>query len=265
MTADTDHVISQALAYASCGWPVFPCQPGGKHPATRHGFHDASTDPAVITRWWRLQPAANLAIVTGQPGPDVLDIDDRGAAGHGFGAFRQLVKAGQLREAGTVVVTPSGGLHLYFTGTAQPSARLAAHHLDFKARGGYVLAPPSQVNDALYLVISHRPAAGPLNWAACTGLLAPSPRRPAPPADPVRQAAGYDASRLVSWVSRLREGNRNAGLFWAACRALETGNPGLLGDLADAAAATGLDDQEIARTITSARRCKAAAGTGGQS
>lgn len=28
--------------------PVFPCQPGSKEPATRHGFHDATTDPDRI-------------------------------------------------------------------------------------------------------------------------------------------------------------------------------------------------------------------------
>jgi hypothetical protein len=47
MTART---TEQALAYAAHGWPVFPCQPGGKQPATPHGFHDATTDPDKIAR-----------------------------------------------------------------------------------------------------------------------------------------------------------------------------------------------------------------------
>ncbi len=62
----------QAQAYAAHGWPVFPCQPGSKQPATRHGFLDATTDPDQITWWWRHQADANLAIATGHPGPDVL-------------------------------------------------------------------------------------------------------------------------------------------------------------------------------------------------
>lgn len=41
MTARSDRAVDQALAYAQRGWPVFPCQPGGKEPATRHGFRDA--------------------------------------------------------------------------------------------------------------------------------------------------------------------------------------------------------------------------------
>jgi hypothetical protein len=30
-----DPALRQALAYARRGWPVFPCQPGQKVPATR--------------------------------------------------------------------------------------------------------------------------------------------------------------------------------------------------------------------------------------
>jgi len=55
-------------------------------------------------------------------------------------------------------------------------------------------------------------------------------------------------------VERLREGNRNSGLYWAACRAIESGQEHMLKDLAVAAATTGLPDREITRTIISARR-----------
>ena len=34
-------------------------------------------------------------------------------------------------------------MHVYFTGTRQRNGHLPAHHLDFLAAGGYVLAPPS--------------------------------------------------------------------------------------------------------------------------
>ena len=30
--------LGQVLAYAARGWPVFPCLPGQKIPATKHGF-----------------------------------------------------------------------------------------------------------------------------------------------------------------------------------------------------------------------------------
>jgi hypothetical protein len=71
-----------ALTYASHGWWVFPlftpdadgtcdcpdtykadgrCKPG-KHPRTQHGDKDATTDAAVIERWWSMWPHANVGV-----------------------------------------------------------------------------------------------------------------------------------------------------------------------------------------------------------
>src|ERR1019366_8019007 len=82
-----------ALAYAGAGWPVFPCRPGGKEPATRNGFHDASTDERQIREWWHREPDRNVAIATGAPGPDVVDVDVR-EDGSGFTAFNRARHAG---------------------------------------------------------------------------------------------------------------------------------------------------------------------------
>ena len=78
------------------------------------------------------------------------------------------------------------------------------------------------------------------------------PRQPRP--QPARPPGHADTERLAAWVARLPEGNRNAGLFWAACRAAETGRPGALDTLAEAARTAGLPEREIERTLTSARR-----------
>jgi hypothetical protein len=250
MNEEPGGTLRQALAYARRGWPVFPCQPDGKEPATRHGFHDATTDPDQISTWWRRQPAANLAIATGLPGPDVLDVDQHGDSGNGFAAFRMLKRHGLLNTTGTIVATPGGGLHAYFTGSDQASGRLPRQHLDFRAAGAYVLAPPSQVGGRSYRLLRHHPETGNLDWAAVTSLLDPGRTQPARP----QAAATGDVGRLAGWVARLQEGNRNAGLFWAACRAVEAGQPAVLDDLAAAAAHTGLTEREISRTISSARR-----------
>ena len=163
---------------------------------------------------------------------------------------------GCSQGAVAAVVTPSGGMHLYYSGTGQASGRLPDCHLDFKATGGYVLAPPSAVGGRSYRLIQHQPgrmgqtAGGRLDWAAAVALL--EPRQPHP--QPARPPGHADTGRLAAWVARLPEGNRNAGLFWAACRAAETGHPGALDALAEAAQTAGLPEQEIARTIASARR-----------
>lgn len=185
-------ILGQALEYAGCGWPVFPCRPDNpactkprchecKGPLTRHGFEDAATDPETIRAWWRRWPRANVAIVTGAPGPDVLDVD-RKADGDGFAAFGRLKRAGMLTGAAMLVRTRSGGVHLYFTGTGQRKGALTRHRLDFQACGGYVIAPPSRVHGRAYQVIDRRPAAATFDWSAAKQLLdPPRPPRAAPP------------------------------------------------------------------------------------
>src|SRR6185437_368530 len=249
MIAESERMLDQALAYARCGWPVFPCGPGAKEPATRHGFHDASTDPAQLARWWNRCPHANVAIATGAPGPDVLDVDQHGPAGNGFPALRRLEAAGLLDGASAIIATPGGGLHLYFQGSRQASGRLRRHHLDFRAAGGYVLAPPSQAGGRRYRLAKRAAGCAGLDWSAVTRLLEPDMGQ-----RERLSTTSASASRLAGWVEQLEEGNRNSGLYWAACRAVEAGRPGLLDDLAAAAAKTGLSSREIARTIASARR-----------
>jgi hypothetical protein len=241
-------MLAAAHRYAQASWPVFPCIPGEKVPATRHGFLEATTDPDQVTWWWSRNPERNVAIATGCPGPDVLDVDVR-EDGSGFAAYGLLRREGLLDGASAYVRTPSGGLHAYFTGSQQGNGRLPSHHLDFRARGGYIVAPPSRIGGRHYELLKHQEGTAGLDWAAVTRLLDPQPRhrldraaeRPA------------DTSRLAGWVARLPEGNRNDGLFWAANRALEAGLTDL-GELADAARQAGLDDREIARTLASARR-----------
>jgi len=252
---DDAGALASALAYARHGWPVFPCKPGAKEPGTPRGFKDATTSPERIRAWWRAEPARNVAIATGSPGPDVLDVDVR-ADGDGYGGYDRLRRAGLLDGALAIVATPSGGLHAYYTGTAQRCGRLPARHLDFKAAGGYVVAPPSQAGGRRYEVIERRRQAegSCLDWAAAVSLLEPPRRAPWPGR---RRDGSWDAVRLAGWVAGLGEGNRNAGLFWAACRLAEAGQDDALGALARAARAAGLPDAEIRRTIGSAQRTAA--------
>ena len=247
----TGATLRQALAHAARGWPVFPCQAGQKTPATAHGYRDATTDPDQITAWFTRNPHQNLAIATGAPGPDVLDVDDHGPAGNGYPALAELSRAGLLDNAAAYVRTPNGGLHAYFTGSAQRNGHLPARHLDFRSHGGYVLAPPSQIDGKPYHLIRTLNADGALDWSAVTALLEPQRQiaRPQPSTAPDR-----DLSHLARWVASQQQGNRNAGLFWAANRALEADSAADLSPLAAAARQAGLDDKEITRTLNSARK-----------
>ena len=95
----------------------------------REHFRSQGRFRAQIRAWWQAQPGRNVAIATGAPGPDVLDVDVR-AEGDGYDAYDQLRQAGLLDGALAIVTTPSGGLHAYYTGTAQRCGRLPARHLD---------------------------------------------------------------------------------------------------------------------------------------
>jgi hypothetical protein len=247
----TNPVLRQALACAARGWPVFPCQPGQKAPATAHGYLDATTDPARIRDWFSRHSGRNLAIATGAPGPDVLDIDSRGPAGNGFPALARLRAAGLLDRAAACVRTPSGGLHVYFAGTGQRTGHLAASHVDFLASGGYVLIPPSQVDGTPYQHVKTLSGHGSLDWHAAAQLLEPSRDHQRPAS---RQAFPERIKALARWMASQPAGNRNAGLFWAANRALEAGQAADLSPLADAARHAGLAEPEITRTLDSARR-----------
>ena len=244
-------VLEHALTCARRGWPVFPCQPGRKTPATPHGYLDASTDPRQITAWFGRHPDRNLAVATGLPGPDVLDVDVR-SSGSGYPALRELARAGLTQNAAAWVRTPGGGVHGYFVGSWQRCGHLAACHLDFRSAGGYVLAPPSVVDGRPYCLAAVTDGHGALEWNVAVALLQPQPR--AQPALP-GQARGTDISVLAAWVAAQPEGNRNAGLFWAANRALDAGHDSL-GPLADAARTAGLPDAEIRATLDSARRTR---------
>ncbi len=246
-----DGMLRAALAYARLGWPVFPCLPGEKVPATAHGFLDACTELDRIVTWWCRVPDRNVAIATGAPGPDVLDIDVR-QGGSGFAGFNLLQREALIGSPWAVVRTPRGGMHVYFRGTGQRSGHVAARHIDFRGQGGYVVAPPSFVAGRRYVLIDRPGGGAVIDWARARELLDPRPPAQLWAAD--RAVRRCDPGQLAAWVAAQPEGNRNNGLFWAASRVIEAGRADALAQLALAAQDAGLSELEAVRTIRSAAR-----------
>ncbi len=250
-----------AHAYARAGIAVFPCMPGGKRPLTVHGFKNATTTVRQIDAWWAAHPEANIGIATGDRF-DVLDIDVH-TTGSGYPTLTALQRTGLTHRWAAAVRTPSGGLHLYYPtlpDRPQPSWTRAAAHVDFRGVGGYVIAPPSQVagsDEAMrgYEIIARGRAPWPVNGQRIRDFLTPSAL---PRTNAIRTIGRADTSPgvLGEWVSGLVAGNRNAGLFWAACRLAELGldECDTLNALTGPAGATGLDAREIVSTIRSAQR-----------
>lgn len=249
-----------AAVYAASGIPVFPCAPGQKRPLTEHGFQDATTDAAQVGTWWGRYPDANIGIATGIV-VDVLDVDVH-AAGTGYPILRTLQREGLIGGWGQAVRSPSGGLHLYYP-TAPDltwgSWSRGRAHVDFRGSGGYIIAPPSTVTTShggrRYETIAHGRNPRPVDADAIRELLTPQPARTLHPAGSVTLRE-RPVEHLAGWVAALPEGNRNAGLFWAACRLAEAGlsEPDTHTILEPAATSAGLESREIAATIHSAHR-----------
>jgi hypothetical protein len=148
-------ILAAALELAELGLAVLPihgmgegsrcacgnkkCSSPAKHPRTKHGHKDASTDREQIAMWWKACASADVGVRTGD-GYVVLDFDPRNG---GSASYRQLIKRhGELPQTWTVR-TGGGGLHFYFRADNLPTRSGVFQGLDFKAAGGFVVAPPS--------------------------------------------------------------------------------------------------------------------------
>jgi hypothetical protein len=147
-----------ALSYAAAGWQVIPlhsirdgactcgkadCARPGKHPRTKNGLKDGTTDSTVIERWWRQWANANIGVTTGAvSGIVALDIDPRHSGDESLKAF--IHEHGEL-PATVEAVTGGGGAHLFFMhpgGTVKNRTGLLLG-IDVRGDGGYIVAPPS--------------------------------------------------------------------------------------------------------------------------
>lgn len=261
--SDVDTLGAAALHLAAAGCYVFPCRPGGKLPATSHGFKDAARDPATIVGWWVRCPTANIGLATGATGLVVIDLD----GAEGIDNWRYLREQHPGTPVTLTAATPSGGAHLYYR--ADPdrpvpcSTSRLARKVDTRGRGGYTVAPPSRRPDGVYAwmpgpaELTARPIVPGWIIEALTARPEPVPAQRDPLNLRPHGQARSILTGLVATVLDGREGTRNSRLYWASCRAGEHIADGRLARLQAVAALgragrdCGLDDRECQRTITS--------------
>lgn len=173
-------VLRAALAHASMGRPVLSlhwplhdgkcscknpiCSKAGKHPLTRHGLKDASTDPETIRGWWKTSPNANLGLITGgTSGLLVLDVD--GEAGRASLAAL-TAQFGSLPD--TTQSKTKRGHHIFFQYPKAQGIRGSVGQLgvglDIRAEGGYVVIPPSRHQAGHYQWENRKPLADIPSW-----------------------------------------------------------------------------------------------------
>lgn len=147
----TPRLLAAALAYAGWGWPVFPCVPGFKRPAVEHGLHAATTDANQIQQWWAQWPQANIGLPTGRAF-DVIDVDPQGLwAWSDIRAHDLRQPDGASVDIHGQVSTPRGGVHIYIPPTGRGNLAGFLPGIDYRGRGGYVVAPPSVLSPAALL------------------------------------------------------------------------------------------------------------------
>ena len=145
-----------AQFYAGHGIPVFPifstdgarcdcgksdCKDQGKHPLTRNGFKDATTDLGKITTWWNEHPLANIGMPTGQQTKIlVLDTDPRN--GGPVDRAELIERCGPMPETAEAE-TGGGGRHYFLRYPGGKVPPNIGPGLDLKGDGGYVLLAPS--------------------------------------------------------------------------------------------------------------------------
>lgn len=140
-----------AADYADWQWPVFPLADRTKVPAIPkrrggQGFKDATTDRKRIDRRWERFPRNNIGLATGHEF-DVIDIDTKDKDGNptpqGINSLMDLLHTGNLPETHAIAVTASGGMHLYVKATGKGCFAGIRPGVDYRGKGGYVVAPPS--------------------------------------------------------------------------------------------------------------------------
>jgi hypothetical protein len=133
----------QAGVGSGCSCRDPGCGQPAKHPLgslVPHGVKDATCNRARILAWWTRHPQANIGLATGHTF-DVLDVD--GPAG--AQAVRELAATHELHSSGPLVRTGGGGWHFYLAPTGLGNVcPVGLEHVDWRGRGGYVVAPPSR-------------------------------------------------------------------------------------------------------------------------
>lgn len=139
----SDEVLQAAEAYCERGWPVFVLKPRSKQPiGGSRGVYDATTDLTALQAIANRLPDANLAVAMTEK-LVVLDVDTRNGGDKSLSKL--IMEHGEFPDTPNVQ-TGGGGRHYYFEapgGALRKDLGEDYPGLDIKAKGGYVVAPPS--------------------------------------------------------------------------------------------------------------------------
>ena len=228
------HFPIQRRETLACSCGQRDCDNPAKHPfgsLVPHGAKDATTSTQIVEEWWTSYPQLNIGIATANL--LVIDVDPRHSGDESLAA---LEERHDVIPHTWCVRTGSGGLHIYLaapsSSTISNSAGKLGPGLDIRAKGGSVVAPPSRHITGDHYRWIFDPDEAPLapipDWLV-TKLTEPIPR----PQPQISIATSHRPSvaavrGVLCVVASAPEGERNAVLFWAACRLGEAVRNGLM-------------------------------------
>lgn len=234
---------------------------------TDNGFKDASSDHAVVCKWWTRWPRAYVGVPTGHRFV-VVDIDLQ------YPEAQAWLEANSAHLPQTRThITKSGGRHLLFRSPAGIgcSAGRLGPHVDTRGLGGYVVWWPAsgfevQHGDILaevpeWIVAALATAAPTDNLPAGNDPFADYassvvPQTSLAPPDPDQSQRRLTG--IIRAIANVNVGERNHVTFWGACRLAEmVAEQALSRDEAialtiEAASRAGLSRYEAQRTAQSA-------------
>ncbi len=207
--AANPRMLNAALGYAGLGWPVIPVEPRGKRPLIQRWPEWGNSHADVLIAAWNKYPEANIGLVTGVAF-DVLDIDGP----KGRETLDRLLDEPYSHE-GPAVKT-GRGLHLYFAPTGEGNRGNPDSKLDYRGRGGFVVAPPSIHPDGHRYTWTSHGASYDLpeapwwlrKWLAPPAVPAQAPKAPSPLADGIRASRPPILEVAQSLGLRLHRGSR---------------------------------------------------------
>jgi len=121
----------------SCGKPA--CDKIGKHPRTKRGFLDATTDPDQVRGW---KSDSNVAIATGSSNLVIVEYDGQ----HGAAAWQELERLDPTIRQTRIVRSGKGDHHYYWQSIGNRigcSAGNLPDGIHVRGDGGYVMAAGS--------------------------------------------------------------------------------------------------------------------------
>ncbi len=137
-------IILHGAPSGICTCAKSDCKSPGKHPRTRHGLKDATDDLEIVAAWLNQWPDSNLAIST----DPIFALDEDPGCDGWLPPERALDLAGCPKTR-----TPRGGSHTFMAAGGREfrcSTSKIAPHVDVRAKGGYVVVPPSRIGDKCY-------------------------------------------------------------------------------------------------------------------